>query len=144
VNIKVIIGIILFIAGLGLGVWSWITSGFTTEFPTLGLISTLIGLYFLITAIIESRRKRTILPGISIPADMGSIPEIAIPLVGLALGKIAYDKVREYYSSRQSSLTPEQIAALEAKLDELYREGRIEPTKYYEAKKILESLKRRT
>jgi|GEM_PF-1595362 len=143
-NVKVIVGIVLFIAGLGLGVWNWVIAGFTGEFPTIGLISTFIGLYFLISGLIELRRKKTTILGVTLPAGLGDVSDLALPLMGLALGKMAYEKVKEFYSSRRSKLTPEQIAALEAKLNELYAQGKIEPDKYYEAMKILNSLKRET
>jgi hypothetical protein len=133
-SIKVVLGIILTILGLGSGVWSWFLMGLSGPFPVLGLVLFFIGLYLIASGL----RKPKVSTGDVVKAGLGL-------LVGYAAGKIIYDKIQEYFTEQQRSgkLTLDQIIEIERKIDELYLEGKLPADKYQRSKLLIAQLKQR-
>ncbi|MGB9709713.1 hypothetical protein [Infirmifilum uzonense] len=136
-NLKIVIGIILAVLGLGSGVWGWITSGLLGAFPAAGLIMFLIGIYLIISGIRSPKKSASAIPEL-----------VAAPLglaVGHALGNIIYENFKKYLDEKSSKqqLTLSQIQEIERKLDELYLQGKMPPDRYQRAKILLQELKRR-
>ncbi|MGC8987960.1 hypothetical protein [Infirmifilum sp.] len=136
-NLKIVIGIILAVLGLGSGVWGWITSGLLGAFPAAGLIMFLIGIYLIISGIRSPKKSASAIPEL-----------VATPLglaVGYALGNIMYENFKKYLDEKSSKqqLTLSQIQEIERKLDELYLQGKMPPDRYQRAKILVQELKRR-
>jgi len=133
-SIKVIVGIILAVLGLGSGVWSWLLAGLSGPLPVVGLIMFLVGLYL----VISDLRKPKTTPVDVVTAGLGL-------LVAYAAGKVVYDQIQKYFESqeREKRLTYEQVVTLERKIDELYLQGRMPPDRYQRSKQLIAELKRR-
>ena len=132
-NLKIVVGIVLFFLGLGAGVWEWIIAGFTTPLPVVGLILSAIGLYLIISG---ARAKK----GVS-ALEAVSTPVAAV--VGFALGTIAYKELMKYFERRgaEQQLTLSQVEEIDRKIDELYYQGRLDPERYRKAKELVAQLR---
>ena len=133
-SLKVIVGIILAVLGLGSGVWSWFLAGLSGPLPAVGLIMFLIGLYLIISGL---RKPKTTTTDI-VTAGLGL-------LVGYAAGKVVYDQIQKFFESKEKErqLTYEQILALERKVDELYLQGKMPPERYNRSKQLIAQLKQK-
>ena len=132
-SIKAILGIVLMIAGLGLGVWDWLRSGLAGVFPYIGLIITAVGAYLFFSSMF-SKPKESAITKAAVTA--GGVA------VGAAIGTLAFQKLMEYVEERRrSEISPQEIAEIDRRLDELYRTGELDPERYKEAKALIYELK---
>ncbi|MEM1632411.1 MAG: hypothetical protein QXX83_09810 [Thermofilum sp.] len=129
-NIKVLIGLILIIVGLGSGVYEWILAGFLAPIPVIGLSISLVGLYLLIDGL-RRRRPRTI-----------SKEELTIGalLSAVIAGTIAISELKKRVESK--TVTQREIEEGLQQLELLRLQGKISPEKYREYKAILESARK--
>ena len=130
-NLKVIVGIILFIFGLGTGVIEWLRSGLATPYPMIGLAATAIGLYLIIDGL-RKRQPRVV-----------SKEEVAIGalLAAVVGGTLLASELKKRVESR--GVPKEEVEKALAQLELLRAQGKVTPEKYAELKAILESARRR-
>jgi len=129
-NLKVIVGILTVLAGLGAGVIEWVRGGFTGNYPLLGLALIVIGAYLIIDGI---RRK---------PKPKITVSKEVLGIAGLLAAVIAGTMAIEQFKSKQKSLSNEEILSLERQLEDLRAQGKVPPDKYAELKIAIEDLKR--
>lgn len=129
-SIKVLAGILLFIAGLGLGVIDWVRGGFSGTYPLLGLAVSAVGVY-----LIADGLRRRASPRVSGKEVMTA--------AGLMAGIIAGTLLVSELKRRQSKLSPQEILELEKMLEEARITGKVSPQKYAQLKAELEDIKRR-
>ena len=121
------------ISGLGLGVWDWLRSGLAGVFPYIGLIITAVGAYLFFSSIF-SKPKESAITKAAVTA--GGVA------VGAAIGTLAFQKLMEYVEERRrSEISPQEIAEIDRRLDELYRTGELDPERYKKAKALIHELK---
>jgi hypothetical protein len=130
-GLKSLIGALLFIFGLGAGVYNWLLTGFSSPFPFLGIALCLIGIYLIYS---DLRKKKKTLDK--------TVVDIAALLAGVVGGIIAVEKLKSKLESTKLKVT--QINELEAQLEGLHTQGRISNEKYLEIKSMIEELKRRS
>jgi hypothetical protein len=131
VNVKVVVGILLLIFGLGSGVIEWLRSGLATPYPMIGLAATAIGLY-LIASGLRRRPPRTV-----------SREEVAIGALLAAVigGTLLASELKKRVEG--GSVSKEEIDKALMQLELLRAQGKVSPEKYAELKAILESARRR-
>ena len=130
-NVKVVVGILLLIFGLGSGVIEWLRSGLATPYPMIGLAATAIGLY-LIASGLRRRQPRTV-----------SREEVAIGALLTAVigGTLLASELKKRVEG--GSVSKEEIDKALMQLELLRAQGKVPPEKYAELKAILESARRR-
>jgi hypothetical protein len=130
-NVKVVVGILLLIFGLGGGVIEWLRSGLATPYPMLGLAATAIGLYL----IADGLRKRQ--------PKIVSKEEVAIGalLAAVVGGTILASELKKKVEG--GGVPREEIDRALAQLELLRAQGKVTPEKYTELKTILESARRK-
>lgn len=129
-NVKVLLGILLVVFGLGFGVIEWVRSGLAGPYPMIGLAASAIGVYLIVDGI---RKKRTQ------QITGGDI----IPLAGIMAGMIAGTLLIDELRKRQSKLSNQEILELERMLEEARIQGKVTTQKYIELKTELENIKRK-
>jgi len=131
VNVKVVVGILLLIFGLGSGVIEWLRSGLATPYPMIGLAATAIGLY-LIASGLRRRPPRTVSrEGVAIGALLAAV-------IG---GTLLASELKKRVEG--GSVSKEEIDKALMQLELLRAQGKVSPEKYAELKAILESARRR-
>jgi hypothetical protein len=130
-NLKVIVGMILFFFGLGAGVIEWLRSGLATPYPMIGLAATTIGLYLIIDGL-RKRQPRVV-----------SKEEVAIGalLAAVVGGTLLASELKKKVDS--AGVPKEEVEKALAQLELLRAQGKVTPEKYAELKAILESARRR-
>jgi len=72
-NVKVIVGILLLIFGLGGGVVEWFRSGLATPYPMLGLAATAVGLYLIADGLKKRQSKTVSREGVAIGTLLAAV-----------------------------------------------------------------------
>lgn len=131
-NIKVILGILLIVIGLGSGVYEWLLTGLLGPFPVLGLAMTLVGAYLLIDGL-RRRRPKTV-----------SREELTLGalLFAVLAGTVAIAELKKRAES--GKVSEREIEEGLIQLEILRSQGKIPPERYRELKAILESARKRT
>jgi hypothetical protein len=130
-NVKVVVGILLLIFGLGGGVIEWLRSGLATPYPMLGLAATAIGLYL----IADGLRKRQPSP---LRREEVAIGALLAAVIG---GTLLASDLKKRVEGR--SVSKEEIDKALMQLELLRAQGKVPPEKYAELKAILENARRR-
>jgi len=129
-NLKVIAGILMVIAGLGAGVIEWVRGGFAGNYPFVGLALTVLGAYLIVDGI----RKK--------PKPKVAVSKEALSIASLLGAVIAGTMAIEQFKRRQKSLSDKDILSLEEQLENLRAQGKVPPDKYMELKVMIEDLKK--
>ena len=130
-KLKILLGILLTVVGLGMGVVEWLTAGFAGPYPFLGLAAAAVGVYLIIDGLRGGRRGR------------GVKGEDILSAAGIMAGVVAGVLLIEEFRKRQARMSDEEILKLEGMLEEARLTGRIPPQKYLEYKAEIERIKRK-
>ncbi|MEM0460171.1 MAG: hypothetical protein QXZ31_09925 [Thermofilaceae archaeon] len=128
-SLKVLVGILLLVAGLGMGVLEWFTAGLAGPYPLAGLAATAIGAYLIVDGL---RGRRSGVKG-----------EDLLAAAGVTAGVIAGTLLIEELRKRQAKMSDMEILELEKALEEARLTGRIPLQKYLEYKAELERIKQK-